>query len=61
MCLFNEIKGKNQKSKLIKKSFIKNIHDLLSKNSSDSNAIKDLIEIIASKKKMKESNMKLKC
>ena len=61
MCLFNEIKGKNQKSKLIKKSFIKNIHDLLSKNSSDSNAIKDLIEIIASKKKMKESNLKLKC
>ena len=61
MCLFNEIKGKNQKSKLIKKSFIKNIHDLLSKNSSESNAIKDLIEIIASKKKMKESNMKLKC
>lgn len=61
MCLFNEIKGKNQKSKLIKKSFIKNIHDLLSKNSSDSNAIKDLIEIIASKKKMKESNIKLKC
>lgn len=61
MCLFNEIKGKNQKSKLIKKSFIKNIHDLLSKNSSESNAIKDLIEIIASKKKMKESNIKLKC
>ena len=44
MCLFNEIKGKNQKSKQIKKSFIRNIHDLLSKNSSDSNAIKDLIE-----------------
>ncbi len=61
MCFFNEIKGKNQKSKQIKKSFIRNIHDLLSKNSSDSNAIKDLIEIIASKKKMKESNMKLKC
>ncbi len=61
MCFFNEIKGKNQKSKQIKKSFIRNIHDLLSKNSSDSNAIKDLIEIITSKKKMKESNMKLKC
>ena len=61
MSFFNEIKGKNQKSKQIKKSFIRNIHDLLSKNSSDSNAIKDLIEIITSKKKMKESNMKLKC
>jgi hypothetical protein len=55
------LKGKNQKSRRIKKSFIKNIHELLSINSSENAAIKDLIEIIASKKKNKEINLKLKC
>ena len=34
---------------------------MLSKNSSENAAIKDLIEIIASKKRNKESNIKLKC